>query len=141
MKANHIVGFHCNHREIVTSAKPQNQVSSRSGNRIEKALIPPHILRPQGSAPSEHNDSSSNVSRPSVCDTLGANHTALSKGSQSLLSKGLLGNQRSRRSHYKHLMIIDWYLCLGYLVAMTKFASLLGYKNVICNHRNGFTSF
>lgn len=81
--------FHFNHREIVTSSKPQDRVNSRSRNRTEKALIPPHILKPQGSAASEHNDRSSNAARPLVHDTSGANQMrALSKGMQPLFSKG-----------------------------------------------------
>lgn len=64
-------GFHLNHRETVTSPKPQDQVSGRSRNRTEKALIPPHMLKPQGSAALGHNDRSANAARPLVHDTLG----------------------------------------------------------------------
>lgn len=88
-------GFHFNHREIITSPKPQDQISSTSRNRTEKALIPPHILKPQGPAASEHNDRSSDAARPLVHDTSGANHRrALSKRRQLFLSKGRRGNQR-----------------------------------------------
>lgn len=67
-------GLHFNHREIVTGSKPERQVSSRSGNRTERALIPPHIQRPQNFAPSEHNNRLSDTARPPVYDTSGANH-------------------------------------------------------------------
>lgn len=64
-------GFHPNHRETVTSPEPQDQVSGRPRNRTEKVLIPPHMLKPLGSAALGHNDRPANAARPHVHDTLG----------------------------------------------------------------------
>lgn len=101
-------GFHLNYRETVTSPKPHNQVSGRSRNRTEKALIPPHMLRPQGSAALGHNDRSSDAARPLVHDTVGADHTrALSESMHPLLSRPVWKPEMLGRSPYKHQMITD----------------------------------
>lgn len=138
LKANHTEGLNFNHRKIVTSPWPPNQVSSRSGNRTEKALRHPH--RPQA-ASSEHNDRASAAVSPLDYDT--PQEQAMwghCPTTQFLISEGSLETRELQSSHHKHWMAADWYLCFGYLVAITKFTSLLAFLKVTI-HNCGNVSF
>lgn len=133
-------GLHFNHRETVTSPKPPDWISSRSRNRVEKALMPPH--RPQAAA-SEHNDRACAAVTPQNMTHQGeAVWGHCPNDMQLWVSEGSLEIRKLESSHHNHRVVTAQCLCLGHLVVTTKFTSLLTFPKVaIYNYGNASFQF